>query len=68
MANRGGLRGGDFTLVYETELGEELDGIFARATGHAPDALLTGNGLQRHRNQRAKPFILHGRVHRHKAN
>ncbi len=68
VANRGGLRRGDFALVYKTQLGKELDRIFTRATGDALHALLTGNRLQRHRHQRTEAFILYAGVHRHKAN
>ncbi|MNP23925.1 hypothetical protein D3C76_1166550 [compost metagenome] len=67
MANRRGLRGGDFALVYKTQLGKELHRIFTRATGDALHALLTGNGLQRHRHQRAETFVLYAGMDRHKA-
>ena len=68
MTNRRGLRGGDFPLIHKTELGKKLHGIFAGATGDALNAFLTGHGLQGHRHERAQPFILYGRVNRHKAN
>ena len=68
VANRRGLRGSNFALVNKTELGKELDGVFTGATGDALNAFLTGDGLQRHRHQGTEPFILHGRVNRHKAN
>jgi hypothetical protein len=60
--------GGDFTLIHKTELGEELHGIFAGATGDALNAFLTGDGLQGHRHQRPQTFVLHGGMNRHKAN
>ena len=43
VANRRGLRGRNFPLINKTEFGEELNGIFAGATGHALNAFLTGH-------------------------
>ncbi|MNZ74787.1 hypothetical protein D3C78_932470 [compost metagenome] len=67
MPYRRGLWRGDFAFVDESQLGEKLDRIFASTTGDALYTLLTGNGLQRHRHQRAQPFVLHGGVNCHKA-
>ena len=64
---RGGWRG-NLALVNKTELGKKIHRVFASATGHALNALLTGDGLQRHRHQRTQAFILHRRVYGHKTN
>ena len=66
MAHRCGLRGSDFALIDKTQFCEELYRIFTCATGHPLHTFLTRDRLQRHRHQRAEPFILYGGVDGHK--
>lgn len=66
VADWRGLRRGDFTLINKTELGEELHGVFAGATGHALYPFLTRDGLRGHRHQRSQPLVLNGGMYCHK--
>ncbi len=68
MAHRRGLRGGNFPLVHEAQLGEKRHGIFTCATGYALHAFLSGDRFQRHGDQCPQTFVLHFRMDSHKTN